>query len=106
MLGVERRASEGAREGACTFIKSRERFAVQAGLQAGGGDGEPGRHGEAGRGQPQRDVTRGEELVREQVGDGGAERGVGVQHPPDQRRGHGVYVLRREGEPTTALDCS
>lgn len=56
---------------------------MQAGLQAGGGDREPGRYGQAGRRQPQRNVTRGEELVCEQVGDGRAERGVGVQHPPD-----------------------
>lgn len=57
---------------------------MQAGLQAGGGDGEPGRDGEAGRRQSQRDVTRGKELVREQVSDGGAERGVGMQHPPNE----------------------
>lgn len=56
---------------------------MQAGLQAGGGDREPGWHSKAGRGQSQWDVTRGEELVREQVGDGRAERRVGVQHPPD-----------------------
>lgn len=79
-----------------TFIKVGERFAGQAGLQAGGGDWEPRRYGKAGRRQSQRNVTRGEELVWEQVSDGGAEHGVCMEHPPDQWRSHRVNVLQRE----------
>lgn len=47
----------------CTFIKSREGFAVQAGLQAGGGDGEPGRDGQTGCWESQWNITRCEELI-------------------------------------------
>lgn len=79
-----------------TFIKVGERFAGQAGLQAGGGDWEPRRYGKAGRRQSQRNVTRGEELIWEQVSDGGAEHGVCMEHPPDQWRSHRVNVLQRE----------
>lgn len=40
-----------------TFIESRERFAVQSRLQAGGGNGEPRWDGEAGCRESQRDVS-------------------------------------------------
>lgn len=92
--GVRRLPSPG-----CTFIEDGEGLAV-AGVQAAGRDGEPGRDSEAGDRESGGDVAGSEELVVQQLVDGGAGRGVRLKHLLDEGGGHGVDVLeQRERRP-------
>ena len=76
-------------------VESCERSSL-AGLQRGGSDGEARGHGEAGGGETQGDVPLGEELIGQQLGDGGPLGRVGMQHPLDQRRRHRVDLLQNK----------
>lgn len=83
-----------------TFVEDGERLPA-AGVQAAGGEGKPGRDGEAGDGQPGGDVAGSEELLVQQLVNGGAGGGVCLEHLLDEGGGHGVDVLgQRAGEPS------
>lgn len=82
-----------------TFVEDGERLPA-AGVQAAGSEGEPGWDGEAGDGQAGGDVAGSEELLVQQLVNGGAGSGVRLEHLLDEGGGHGVDVLgQRAGEP-------
>lgn len=79
-----------------TFIKRSQRL-PPAELHPAGGQGEAGSDGEAAGGQAAGQVPRGEELVVQQLIDGGPGSRVGPQHLLDEVCGHRVDVLRNRG---------
>lgn len=79
-----------------TLIECSQRL-PPAELHPAGGQGEAGGDGEAAGGQAAGQVARGEELVVEQLVDGGAGGRVGPQHLLDEVCSHRVDVLRDGG---------